>query len=288
MAKQKVLKKSISSLTLHTIIDLDYPLGSGLSVRSFLLSHRSGSRATILGLDRDTASPSIYNVTTSAALRSEAIRFVQFLPIQLTHLFGSPGQGALSNEGLAALEDQYWDSTTDLPRSRFSDDLREDHDKDEGDIVFILENLPSDLFQERQEGTRPADTPFPLDTDNITHASFDTVGHSRPIRPAAAGAVTVLVSPPASTTLPPSASSHCSHPGSTSLGQEPPHSFAAGHSTTLEPVVSPQAGRSTPPSMLPQQAPDDSSLKDAEIRSLRQQLAALTNGSGGASAPPNG
>lgn len=243
MAKQKLMKQSIATLTLNTVLDLDARL-CDTTVRSFLLSHRTGLRSTILGIDRDPTSLSTFTITASVSLRAEAFQLVQFIPISLVQTFGPAGQAALSEEGVFLLEDQYWDSSTDQPRSRFSDDLRADHETDEGDIVIILANLPSDLLE---EGARPAVTPFPMDTDNMTHASFNTLGQSKPT---ASMSVT-----PVATTIP--------------VAWTPSPSLPAG----ALPVV-------VPPGGVPL------SDKDREIPCLRLQLA-NTLGSGEALARPN-
>lgn len=177
IAKQKILKQSIASCVINTLIDLDSLLSPSTTVRAFLLAQKTGVRRIVLGLDRDPSQPSSFLATSSIHLRSDLSALTTFLPIHLTHQFGQQGQDALSEEGLFLLEDQYWDHDENCPRSKFSDDLRNDHEEDAGDIVIVLENLPSALLTIDQ---RPLDTPFAMDSDNITHASFNTIGHSRP------------------------------------------------------------------------------------------------------------
>lgn len=186
MAKQKILKKSIASGVINTVLDLDILVDDTTTVRSFLLhqlpqppASSSQTRPIVLGIDRDPHHPSTLTATSSMALRADLLHLIHFLPILLTHHYGKRGQAALSEEGLFLLEDQYWDSVVNRPRSRFSDDLCADHERDDGDIVIILDDLPKELLEGASSGT----IPFPLDSDSVTHASFNTLGHRRPTLP---------------------------------------------------------------------------------------------------------
>lgn len=196
IAKQKILKKSIASVVINTIMNLEEPLGNIDTVRSFLLSQRDASsgRPLVLGLERDPAHPSSFVVTASLALRPSLLKFLHFLPIYLVQTFGQQGQAALSEEGLFLLEDQYWDPIEQLPRSRFSDDLRADHEQDEGDIVIILDNLPGAELLDSSD--RPLALPFAIDSDQLSHASFDTVGHRRTPAPRSSNPHSTAHTPP--------------------------------------------------------------------------------------------
>lgn len=80
MAKQKIIKQSIASCVLNTVIDLNSQLDSG-TLRSFLLGQRSNNnQSVILGLDRDPSSPSSFVATTSLVLRAELLELVDSLP----------------------------------------------------------------------------------------------------------------------------------------------------------------------------------------------------------------
>lgn len=245
MAKQKIVKKSVASCAINTIFDLECSLGP-MSLRHFLLSQRVKGRHLILGLDRDAMHPSSFLASSSVTLRADLLQLVHFLPIRLAHQFGQMGQGSLSEEGLFLLEDQYWDSTTDSPRSRFSDDLREDHE-DDGDIVIVLENFPGDL------PAPDSGHPFPIDPDNLTQASFNTIGHSRP-------------SP-------------------TSLFVSPPPAPTTAHGLVGDSPPAPHAPSSIPPATpaLPAAPAEPLSAREAslmqELADLRSQLAAASTSS---------
>lgn len=178
-AKQKLVHRAISTITSEYFLDIDSPVTGqqGSTLRRFFLDQRLGDSGPQFILAIDWTENGDGHIFTSAKEHQEALsNLVQFSPICLLKSFGPDIRRKLTIVGIDALEDQYWDEEQNIPRSRFSDCLKEDQ-LDDRDIRIVFDNLPTDSLL--PAGTkRPGETAG-LDLDEITQTSFNTQGHSK-------------------------------------------------------------------------------------------------------------
>lgn len=175
-AKQKLVYKAIATVTCDYFLDIELPFtDQAVTLRRFFLDQRLQDQGSpiILAIDRSENNADEYVFTAAQEHREALSSLIQFSPIRLYRSFGPDIERKLSVTGIAALQDQYWDDDQNIPRSRFSDSLRDDH-LDDRDIRIVFDNLPEMLAGSK----RPGDT-VGLDIDDITQASFTTQGHSR-------------------------------------------------------------------------------------------------------------
>lgn len=181
-AKQKLVHTAIVTVNCEFFLDIDSPINdSGVSVRRFFLDQKlpgtQGGPSCVLAIDRAEKHDNEFIFTAAKEHHNTLSELVYFSPIHLLRTFGYDIKKQLSLQGLEALEDQYWDDQQNVPRSRFSDSLKDDH-MDDRDIRIVIENLPESLLGVK----RPGDTAG-LDIDDITQPSFNTQGQSKAKHP---------------------------------------------------------------------------------------------------------
>lgn len=172
-AKQKLVYNAIATVTCDFYLDIESPMNEdGFTLRRFFLDQCLPGQSVplVLAIDRADKNGDEYIFTAAKENHESLGSLIHFSPIILFREVGNDVKRKLSIQGLAALEDQYWDDQLNLPRSKFSDSLRDDH-MDDRDIRIVIENLPESLLGVK----RPGDTAG-LDLDDITQPSFTTQG----------------------------------------------------------------------------------------------------------------
>lgn len=185
-AKQKLVHNAIATITCDHFLDIDVNLDDkGTTVRRFFLDQRilDNGAAVVLAIDRmDQSTDFIF--TSAKEYQEQLAQLVMFGPTYLSRHFDSSAiRKILSVQGVTALEDQYWDDIHQLPRSKFTDSLRDDH-MDDRDIRIVIENIPD--LHSGNNLKRPSDTAG-LDIDEITQSSFNTQGHANKAKQARFG-----------------------------------------------------------------------------------------------------
>lgn len=138
-AKQKLVNKAITTVSCDFFLDIDTPFNDqGITIRRYFLDQRNNQTGSPLVLAIDRSETGTDHIFTSAKEFAESLsEMVHFSPISLQRIFGVDIKRKLSIYGIAALEDQYWDEERNLPRSKFSDCIREDH-MDDRDIRIVF------------------------------------------------------------------------------------------------------------------------------------------------------